>query len=204
MLEAHLSASELARRLKLPAATIMKLRTGEVSNPTISTLTPIAHYFGLTISQLIGELPTSGKNIKIDVTNLSDDPQEQKVTKAPILTWEDSVLWPNKLPVEHYYNLPGHQLSNVAFALIIEVDDYECFQKDGILIIDPQVETYNNDDYVLVHKVGEKRPTLKKVVKEDDTLFMRSLVLSLNSPIQLTSDYRILGIVSAYKKWFKQ
>ena len=57
MAEARINAEALSRHISLPASTIKKVRNNNDSNPTLSTLTPLANYFSLTISQLIGDEP---------------------------------------------------------------------------------------------------------------------------------------------------
>ncbi len=64
MTEARLNAGELSRRINLPASTIKKIRTHHHSNPTLSTLAPLAKYFSLTISQLVGDEPLPDTHIK--------------------------------------------------------------------------------------------------------------------------------------------
>ena len=52
-----LNASELARSTGLPASTIKKIRNHDNPNPTLATLRPLAQYFSISLSQLIGDEP---------------------------------------------------------------------------------------------------------------------------------------------------
>src|SRR5438045_1634384 len=50
----NMSGSELAKRTGLPISTVNRILAGSVSDPRISTLKPLANYFGITVDQLLG------------------------------------------------------------------------------------------------------------------------------------------------------
>ena len=58
--ENGLTQSEFAKRAKLTQATVNRLCSGEISNPTIQTLLPIAKYFGISVDELIGNKGIAG------------------------------------------------------------------------------------------------------------------------------------------------
>lgn len=51
----NLTNNDLATQVNLPRIVIKKLVAGEISNPSIYALAPIARFFGITVSQLTGE-----------------------------------------------------------------------------------------------------------------------------------------------------
>lgn len=51
----NISENELSRRTGVSQQVINRLLSGENTNPKIATLRPLAHYFHLTLSQLLGE-----------------------------------------------------------------------------------------------------------------------------------------------------
>ena len=51
----NISENELARRTGIAQQVINRMLSGENINPKIGTLTPIARYFNLSISELLGE-----------------------------------------------------------------------------------------------------------------------------------------------------
>ncbi|WP_196215459.1 helix-turn-helix domain-containing protein [Piscirickettsia salmonis] len=78
MLQADVDSSELSQHTNLTISTINRLRSGSSSvNPTVTTLAPIANYFGVNIESLISnslnEISYSG-NIHITNTTLSRIP----------------------------------------------------------------------------------------------------------------------------------
>lgn len=55
MAEQGLSESELARRTGIGQPVVHRMASGETDNPKVATLSPVANYFALSISQLIGD-----------------------------------------------------------------------------------------------------------------------------------------------------
>ena len=52
---AKISENELARRTGIAQQIINRILLGENQNPKILTIIPLAHYFGVSVSQLIGD-----------------------------------------------------------------------------------------------------------------------------------------------------
>ena len=51
----RLSSSALARKTGVHATNIKRIRNNEQANPTVTTLLPLARYFSISLSQLIGD-----------------------------------------------------------------------------------------------------------------------------------------------------
>ncbi|GEM_PF-1913024 len=66
----NISENELARRTGVAQQIINRILSGENKNPKISTLNPLANYFGVSISQLIGDEGQEDKT-KLDVQLMS-------------------------------------------------------------------------------------------------------------------------------------
>lgn len=196
----RLTATHLGQLINLPAVTIKKIRSGENENPTISTLMPIAKYFNISISQLVGEHLINKDSFAFRDNNFD---KNSKIRELPLITWEDSISWPNisnrvinKL-LECSYPFSVH-----SFCLECELVDYGFFQKGGIIFIDPDA-TYDHNDYILVHKLGQQRPSVKKVLKDDDIFYLQSMI-DQSFIIKFSFEHRILGVVVLYKKQFKE
>ena len=65
MTRACLTDNELAERTGIPQPTISRIRNGDSRDPRDSTLRPLAEYFGLTVSQLRGDLPLPSERVKV-------------------------------------------------------------------------------------------------------------------------------------------
>jgi len=50
------SGSDLARQLEIPAPSINRILSGQVTDPRCSTLILLADYFGVTIDRLLGRV----------------------------------------------------------------------------------------------------------------------------------------------------
>jgi len=60
-----LTDNELAERTGIPQPTISRIRNGDSRDPRDSTLRPLAQYFGLSVSQLRGDVPLPADRVKI-------------------------------------------------------------------------------------------------------------------------------------------
>jgi transcriptional regulator with XRE-family HTH domain len=81
---AGISESELARCTGVPQQVINRLVTGKNTNPKITTLSLIAKYFNITISQLLKEELLFGSSDTI-------------LNKIPLLAWDELGLKPLNL-----------------------------------------------------------------------------------------------------------
>lgn len=193
MSASKLTVNELGRNLGIPAVTIKKIKNGENTNPTIATLRPIAAYFGLTISQLIGE---DDKWIRYGLE------VEKNYIQVPLLNWEQTLLWPSAIIMQKptYLGINA-KISERSFALKIESDDYKVFKKDSIIFIDPEIHLASGL-YVLVIKAGQSLPCLKKIIVEDGEKFIISILKDLNRAVALSEEYTILGAVAGSQYFF--
>lgn len=78
--KARLSENELSRRTGVPQQIINRILSGTNKNPKIATLAPIANYFMVTLSQLIGDEPLN-KEIKLNKIH-------RGWNEIPLLDWE--------------------------------------------------------------------------------------------------------------------
>lgn len=182
----------LSKNTGIPTTTINRLRKSDPNNnPTLLTLIPLAKFFSITVSQLIGE------------TNLPDTSlPPPKFSQLPILSWEESVNWSNVRDTSKLSITTENEYSDKAFALIVEEDDFKKLSKGTILLIDPTLKP-NHHDYVIVHRQGQERASLKQTVIEDSKIFLKSVITN-TSIVELASEDKILGVLVEYKKYVKK
>jgi transcriptional regulator with XRE-family HTH domain len=185
MAKARLNSSELARLTGLPATTIKRIRNNEQSNPTISTLLPIAKYFSLTISELL-QCETTNTHITFGM---------QKGLKAlPLLSWRECVHFDlldyTKCPKTV---LTERSLSDKSYSLVVEDCDLDFFPKQCHLIVDPNIDP-ECGDYIITAKSEQGTASIKKYIVETDQVYLKSLVDGLGIT-PLTSEYKILGVI---------
>lgn len=187
MAKARLSSSELARQIGIPATTIKRIRNNEQSNPTITTLIPIAQYFSISLNQLIGNEDL-----------ISDKEAPIVLYKIPLLSWNECIHY-SSLTDENYLKqiFTERNVSSKAFALIVEDNDLDFFPKESILIIEPN-QNPENGDYVVIGNIQHNVASIRKYIIEIDRIYLKSLVAGLSVSI-LTPEYKILGVIIQYK-----
>jgi transcriptional regulator with XRE-family HTH domain len=194
--EARLNANELARRTGIPASSIKKIRNNDNPNPTLSTLVPLANFFSITVSQLIGDTPLKSENKQGIET--SHSLQQQRI---PLISWSEAASWPETLDTEHTFITAKCQYSKNSFGLVLEEDLNEQFPKGTLLLIDCEA-LLEGRDYALVLKDNQNKPSIKQILIEDDQIFLKSLQLD-NLIVSKSGEYKILGIVMEYRKYLK-
>lgn len=197
MAEARINAEELSRRTGLPASTIKKIRNGDNANPTLSTLSPLARYFSLSISQLIGDEPFPSTRIKGSYCL-----NPETLSYIPLLTWAEAIDWPATRSHMHATIATEHKYSDSAFALLVEEDGWENLSKDTALLADPALSV-DHRDYIIVYKKDQKLPTLKQALFDEGQMYLKPITHQYNIT-RLTPEHKILGVVVEYKKHLKK
>lgn len=68
-----LSDNDLADKTGIPQPTISRIKSGESQDPRDRTLRPLAEYFGITVSQLRGDVPLPDYPPINEASNVSRD-----------------------------------------------------------------------------------------------------------------------------------
>ncbi len=197
MAEAHISADELSRRTSLPASTIKKIRNFNNPNPTLTSLMPLAQYFSISLSQLVGDEP-----LPINRTKGSYQLNPQLIRLIPILTWQEAITWPATKEIEHAMLATEYEYHENAYALMVEEDDWENLMKGTALLIDPAIKPEHRD-FVIVYKCGQDIPLVKQVLFDEDQMYLKPLIHGYNITT-CTEEHKILGVVVEYKKHLKK
>lgn len=197
MAEARIKATELARETGLPASSIKKIRNCDNPNPTLTTLLPLANYFSLTLSQLVGDEPLPDKQIQGSYKQSI----EKSLRHIPLLAWDEAIAWPASKNQTHSLIATERDYSENAYALNVEENDWENLATGTILLIDPLLQT-EHKDFIIVYKEGNKIPTLKQVLYDDGQLYLKPVVKGYNISV-FTAEHKLLGVVVEYKKLLK-
>ncbi len=186
MANERITASELGRRIDLPASTIKKIRNCDTPNPTVATLLPIARYFSLTLSQLVGdeEMPFHGVHGSLQ--------------KVPVLSWEAAIDYPNTdyKPTQSLHLDPPE--SPLSFALIVKEPNLEGLPEDTILIINPDIKPQHLD-YVIVYKPGFKTVCIKQWIDNQGEIYLKTLFPGCPFTA-VTPEHRVIGTITEYRK----
>lgn len=200
MAESYINAEELSRRVGVPASNIKKIRNNKNLNPTLSTLAPIAEYFCISISQLIGDEPLPKERIKGSYKFDSS-----KLRFVPIIPWEEVTKWcensSNRNSAKNPCIATEHSYSKNAYALVVTEEDWENLAKDTALLVDPEVKPEHRD-FIIVYKEGQKAPSLKQILFDENLTYLKPVTLGYKM-ITLMEDHKIFGVVMEYKKHLK-
>jgi SOS-response transcriptional repressor LexA len=194
MAKARINASELARQTGLPASTIKKIRNNDNPNPTLTTLIPLAKYFLITLSELIGEESFSEFNLKTIEEGI-----KYSVNQIPLLTWKDSIIWPSNDIKYSSLIMVESKYSKSCFALQVIEDDWENLPRGTILVIDPE-HKITHRDLVVIHKEEQDIPTLKQIFHDEETTYLKPIVHGYNITT-FTPQHKSLGVVMEYRKY---
>lgn len=189
----HIGGIQLARAVNIPLSTIKNIRKGVNVNPTIETLIPLARYFNVSLDDIIGS------NLLVEKAAIKKSGYSQNTPQSlPIISWDAAIDWPHSGSIDSQVfteKLCGEN----AFALYSEQKASEIFAGPGIFLIDPQ-RTAKHFDYVLVHKLGLARASIKQILCDEESCYLKSLVVA--SKLEpLDKNYRLLGVIIEYRQF---
>lgn len=181
-----ISENELSRRTGIAQQIINRILSGENKNPKIATISPLAHYFMVSISQLIGDEHIDTK---------------KEVSSAP-LGWQEVVFF----DANNFLNRPIKEilletsekilvdvgLSRNVFAIKMNDESMEPkFSNGTILIFDVEKEP-SNGDFVLF-ELSDYSIEMRQLLIDDNKLYKKSL-----NPTH--KDYTISLLSNTYKR----
>lgn len=200
MAELGINESELARRTGVGQPVVHRICSGETDNPKVATLSPIANFFAISISQLIGDEPLSADRIPGTF-----NPDAQGWRQIPLLKWPQILHWPI-LP-EKLAPLPtistDIDMSQHAYAVAARDTTMEPrFPEGTILLIDPDLKP-NNLDFAIVHIDGHDLPNFKQVLIDGGHTILKPLNTDFKT-LLLDKPHRFLGVMVQSRMDFKK
>ena len=187
----HITIAELARTLKLPHNTVRRLITGEITNPRLSTLTLIAHYFDVSLDTLTDN--HYGQPI---------DTQKKAYRSVPIFNWNDIAndeffktinrnhwkKW-QPIPLTNSENLSEH-----AYALESRKSMQRRFPEGSLFIIDPKEKAIDTD-LVLIRINSTHEITLRDLVIDPPNSLLKPITREGPDIILDKEEHTIIGVV---------
>lgn len=185
LMKAHkISEADLSRQTGIPQATLNKLLQGATEDPRVSTLIALAKHFNISLDHLAGG----------DSSETTASPISQFVS-IPILEWEQLKQWKSKKininPYTHRNWIVSERSSPNTFALRSLPFMEPLFQRGSVILVEPQSE-YKDGCYLVI-EINEK-PTVRRLIHEEDVLHLRSLDPSLPT-IPLDPPFSIYGAI---------
>ncbi|HLB42982.1 MAG TPA: S24 family peptidase [Gammaproteobacteria bacterium] len=146
---ANLSEGELSRRTKIKQPIIHRLLSGENKNPKLMTLKPIADYFKLSISQLIGEHEIS------TLWRGFTSQDHHGWVEVPLINWEEQIRASNKQKPSQFI-VTECNVGKEAFAFYISDQSMEpVIPEKSIVIIEPELIPLNGNYIAIKQEKGE-------------------------------------------------
>jgi len=177
-----LNDRELALEVGLGHSIIARLRTDPNVNPTISTISPIAKYFNVTIDQIINN------TIELDEVILNF---KQKL--IPILTNKSIKMNDNDLTNHNTMRYYGTKHAENIFCYHVLTNEYEPFvRKNSRIIFSKNIKLKDN---IIVLAYFNKKINICKLIANNDNFKLKSLKFLNKNPIPLSEIENILGIL---------
>lgn len=199
MNEQDLTVSELARRTRIGQPVIHRVLSGETDNPKVATLSPIANFFAVSISQLIGDeaLPKNRISGTFSLT-----PQSWK--NIPLLSWEQALQWPVQSDLFHIEKHESTEMSVGDSGYALRVKDTTMlprFPENTLLIVDPDLQP-NDRDFVIAHLSGQKQAIFRQFLLNGDDVYLKPLNTDFSMAL-LDKKSKILGVMVQARMDFK-
>lgn len=137
MLKENLTESELSRRTGIGQPVIHRISSGETDNPKIDTLLPIAGYFSITLSELVGDHPLPAGKIHSN----NSTPVAVHWQKVPLLNWGQVDHWLNHKQCQFPLRNIGCQYALSEQAYAVEMSDNSLsprFPVNTVFVVEPE------------------------------------------------------------------
>lgn len=189
LLELHnINESELARHINLPRQTINKIITGIVSDPKSTTLLKIAHFFNISVDQLLGNPPS--------IYNHHNNPM---VLSVPILQDVTLNLFETLFSIDNNKNIQkfiqietATKEDEIIFAINLEDNSMFPKFKKGVMLIFSKNEVAHDKAFVFAYVKRNDVFLFRQMVCKDNHTML--LPLNVNFPIiTLEKEDKIIG-----------
>ncbi|OGT43661.1 MAG: hypothetical protein A3F42_02220 [Gammaproteobacteria bacterium RIFCSPHIGHO2_12_FULL_37_34] len=192
----HISLSVLHRNTGIAIPTIKRLQSDPTANPTITTLLPVANFFGITINQLIGSEP-----LPPGIIGYIED--KTHWLKVPLIEWNQTINWHEKEKQSQPNSvvLVDIDVGQNPFALKMEEDDSLSISKGSILIINTEIEPAHKD-FAIVYKAEQHSSTLKQILIDEGKIYLKSMNAYF-PPTLFDNSHRFLGVLIQIRKDIK-
>lgn len=200
MEEQGLTVSELARRTGVGQPVIHRLLSGETDNPKVATLSPVASYFAISISQLIGDNAIPKERISGTFRMTSHG-----WTTLPLLSWEQAIHWLNNrdsITVEKYETTEVSVSENAYALRVKDTTMVPRFPENTLLIIDPIIQP-SDRDYVIAHISNQKQAIFRQLLLDSDDTYLKPLNTDFKITL-LDKESHLLGVMVQARMDFKK
>lgn len=198
-----LSDNDLADRTGVPQPTISRIKSGESRDPRDKTLRPLAKYFGVTVSQLRGDMPLSDSQSPHEPSNVAPGPPVRGA--VPLISWVSAGAWRETIDsletgmAEEWIETTA-PVRQHTFALKVQGDSMEPdFPSGTYIVVEPDLDPQPGD--FVIAKNGDEA-TFKQLTKDGADWYLKPL--NPRYPIKpLESPCKIIGVVREAVRRFR-
>lgn len=198
-----LSDNDLADRTGVPQPTISRIKSGESRDPRDKTLRPLAKYFGVTVSQLRGDMPLSDSQSPHEPSNVAPGPPVRGA--VPLISWVSAGAWRETIDslepgmAEEWIETTA-PIRQHTFALKVQGDSMEPdFPSGTYIVVEPDLDPQPGD-FVIARNGDEA--TFKQLTKDGADWYLKPL--NQRYPIKpLESPCKIIGVVREAVRRFR-
>lgn len=193
--ECDIDDISLSRETNIPISTISRMRLRSDSNPTASTLRPIAKFFSISISQLLGDEPLSKDRLPG-----SHNPTSFTSVRMPIIDWDSIADWIDNDGQKIKHKLTQwisteKRIGYRAFSLKILTDSFGlAFRKGSLIIIDPEQKP-SDGDLILLRLKKDGVIVLKQFLADGNDFYIRSVNPEMKGINLLDDSYTVIGVI---------
>ncbi len=189
MNEADIDDLRLSQLTGVAKSNISRLKNDPDSNPTLATLKPIADYFAITVSQLLGEVPIA--------TQGAQDESGVIITQVPKIAWDEiqSFIRDKHQLLQLASISTDRVVSTDAFAVtVMDSTLMPIFPKGALLVVEPN-QTPADGSHILMMTSAKAKPCLRQYLQDGETVLLKSLKAGTNWMEPLESQHQIIGVV---------
>ncbi|MBY0379499.1 MAG: XRE family transcriptional regulator [Burkholderiales bacterium] len=191
--ECNLDEASLSRHVCIPKSTLSRLINHD-ANPTLETIKPIAEFFGLTVSQLIGE--TAIPSDRLPGTCF---PNPYTVSRVPILNFLNIDTYLNDTISNFEWVSTEKELTEKSFAIFIENDEFNLFIPKNSLVIININSLPEYGDIVLAKLKKTNTLTLRQFMVDDGDCYFRTLNPNINKVSKVSKEDTIYGVIIEHR-----
>jgi SOS-response transcriptional repressor LexA len=169
--EIHISEAELARQTKIPQPTLHRILSGATTSPRGASLAPLAHFFSITINQLLGEDPLPKNRV-----SGTYNPRIQGWKSIPLLkiTEIQSFLASEDKTSSERWVSTDMTVSKEAFAIVAEGNAMAPRFEEGTILIFEPAQAPRDQDFVLALIKKQNTPLFKQILIDGDDRYLKS------------------------------
>ena len=199
MVECDIDDIKLASATGVPFTTIARMRSNPEANPTASSLRPLAKYFGISISQLLGDEPLAPDRLTKATLEKIMTP-----TRVPVIPWDKITNWAfdNKSNFDDITGWISVDLPTSASSYAVKIENSAFgpgFPQHAILVADPNVSPQSGD-YILIKLNNDPNILLKEILLDGKLIYLKSVNPELKHTLTLSEPYKLCATIVEIRK----